>query len=228
MIGEIWRQILSKLTRRWTFPQQYKRIKTWKRMNGTHFKRQLCLPQKRETKSRLRRWSLESKRLSMRTTTGAILSQVTSKRSSLLLQLASTHRLNTWDPLLRRSAVRNVIPCLLVAQGYLMVWLRLLRSLTVVAHLNASNVTKKYRGSSMRPGRSPLTTSLWETIIRIFNNFRPVSTLKQVAQLTLVSVNSSRSRAKRPLARVMKMTYVNKTDGYAEDTDMVFSIEIMI
>lgn len=148
MIGEILRQILSKLTRRWTFPQQYKRIKTWKKMNGTHFKRQLCLPRKKVTKSRLHKWSLESKRLSMRTTTGVILSQVTSKRSSLLLQQGSEQQIsNTWDALLRRSAVRNVIPCLLVAQDYLMEWLRLLRSLTVVAHLNASNVTRKYRGS---------------------------------------------------------------------------------
>ena len=44
----------------------------------------------------------------------------------------------------------------------------------------------------------------------------------------LVSVNSSQSKAKRMLARAMKMTFVKLIDGYAEDTDMVFSIKILI
>ena len=43
----------------------------------------------------------------------------------------------------------------------------------------------------------------------------------------LVSANSSQFKAKIPVARVTRMTFVNKIDGYAEDTDMVFSIHLV-
>jgi hypothetical protein len=148
MIGETLRQILSKLRKpRWTFHKQYKRIVIWRKMNGTHFRRQLCLLRKKVTKSRLRKWFRENKRLWMMTMIGVTLSQVTSKHSSLLLQLGYLRISNTWVALLRWLAAKNVIPCLLVGLDYLMERLNILRSLTVVALLNASNVTRKYRGS---------------------------------------------------------------------------------